>query len=74
MTYGTHATMMIKENVNIKVMQERLWHSKSSTTLDIYTHILSSMQRIVVDKLDEMFECDFYCDSNELRIAGGLSK
>jgi integrase len=70
----THATLMIKENVNIKVVQERLGHSKSSTTLDIYTHILPNMQRIVVEKLDEMFDCDFYCDSDELRNSGSLSK
>ncbi|MDR7237304.1 site-specific integrase [Neobacillus drentensis] len=70
----THATLMITENVNIKIVQERLGHSKSSTTLDIYTHILPSMQKIVVDKLDEMFDCDFYCDSIELMAAGSLSK
>ncbi|MEI2356039.1 tyrosine-type recombinase/integrase [Mesobacillus zeae] len=54
----THATMLIKENINIKVIQERLGHSKASVTLDIYSHLLPSMQHSVTEKLNKMFECD----------------
>lgn len=55
----THATMLLKENVNIKVIQERLGHSSASITLNIYSHVLPSMQQSVTDKMNKMFECDF---------------
>jgi integrase len=54
----THATMLLKENVNIKVIQERLGHSKASITLDVYSHVLPSMQQSVTEKMNKMFECD----------------
>jgi integrase len=52
----THATMLLKQNINIKVISERLGHSKTSTTLDIYSHVLPSMQQSVTDKMNEMFQ------------------
>ncbi|WP_462412313.1 site-specific integrase [Neobacillus sp. Marseille-QA0830] len=54
----THATMLLKVNVNIKVIQERLGHTRASTTLDIYSHVLPSMQQSVTDKLNNLFDCD----------------
>jgi integrase len=54
----THATMLIKENVNIKIIQERLGHSRASTTLDIYSHVLPSMQQSVTEKLNKLYDCD----------------
>jgi integrase len=48
----THATMLIGENVNVKVISERLGHSKIGITLDTYSHVLPSMQQEVADKLD----------------------
>jgi integrase len=54
----THATMLLKENVNIKVIQERLGHSRASTTLDIYSHVLPSMQQSVTEKLNKLYDCD----------------
>jgi integrase len=54
----THATMLIKENVNIKVIQERLGHSSPSITLNIYSHYLPSMQQSVTEKMNKMFDCD----------------
>jgi integrase len=50
----THATLLLKENVNIKLIQERLGHSRISTTLDVYSHVLPSMQHIVTEKLDKL--------------------
>ena len=32
----THATVMLLQGVHLKVVQERLGHSKMSTTMDIY--------------------------------------
>lgn len=50
----THATMLIEKNVNVKVISERLGHSKIGVTLDVYSHVLPSMQQEVADKLDEI--------------------
>ncbi|MDP4171411.1 MAG: tyrosine-type recombinase/integrase, partial [Bacillota bacterium] len=50
----THATLLLKENVNIKLIQERLGHSRVSTTLDVYSHVLPTMQHIIIDKLDKL--------------------
>ncbi|MFJ8529151.1 tyrosine-type recombinase/integrase [Bacillus sp. NPDC094106] len=48
----SHATMLIQQNVNIKLLSERLGHSQIQTTLNIYAHA-------VAEKLDEVFEkCD----------------
>lgn len=53
----THATTLIGDNVNFKIVQDRLGHSKSKTTLDTYSHVLPDMQKVASEKLDEMF-CD----------------
>jgi integrase len=50
----THATLLIQQNINVKVISERLGHSKIGVTLDVYSHVLPSMQQEVADKLDEM--------------------
>lgn len=52
----THATMLISQNINPKVISERLGHSRIGITLDIYSHVLPSMQQEVADKLDEIIK------------------
>jgi integrase len=52
----THATLLLRENVNIKIIQERLGHSRVSTTLDVYSHVLPSMQHVVTEKLDKLIQ------------------
>lgn len=49
------ATIMIKMGVNPKVVQEVLGHSNINITLNIYTHVLPSMQQEVAAKLDNLF-------------------
>ncbi|MPN20897.1 Tyrosine recombinase XerD [bioreactor metagenome] len=39
-----HATILYKNGVQAKVIQERLGHSNISTTLDIYTHLFKEDQ------------------------------
>ncbi|MEH7523876.1 site-specific integrase [Bacillus sp. JJ1503] len=53
-TRHTHATMLIEQNINPKLISERLGHARIGITLDIYSHVLPSMQQQVADKLDEM--------------------
>jgi integrase len=52
----THVTMLIKQNVNVKVISERVGHSSIQITLDKYSHVLPSMQKHVADELDKLFE------------------
>ncbi|EOW9526600.1 tyrosine-type recombinase/integrase [Bacillus cytotoxicus] len=51
----THATLLIQQNVNVKLISERLGHTDIQTTLNTYSHVLPTMQREVADKLDEIF-------------------
>lgn len=45
----THATMLIENGANMKDVQNRLGHSKLSTTMDTYAHVTPNMQRQTVD-------------------------
>lgn len=45
----THATLMIENGVDIKIVTERLGHSTTTTTHDIYVHATETMQKEAVD-------------------------
>lgn len=47
----TNATLMYKSDIKLKVIQERLGHSNSATTLDIYTHLFKEDQNDAAEKL-----------------------
>jgi integrase len=49
----THATMLLRQGVHPKVVQERLGHANVSITLDIYSHCTANMQREAAAKIDE---------------------
>jgi integrase len=42
--------------VHPKIVQELLGHSTISMTMDIYSHVLPSMQQETMDKLDDLFK------------------
>lgn len=48
----THASVLLSNGVHPKIVQERLGHSKISITLDIYSHLIPSMQHIAVKVFD----------------------
>jgi len=52
----THATIMLLQKVHPKVVQERLGHSKMSTTMDLYSHVMPSMQKDAVKKFELALE------------------
>jgi integrase len=41
----TNATLLLKAGVAPHVVQQRLGHKKVATTLEIYAHVLPSMQQ-----------------------------
>ena len=51
----TAATLLLNEDVHPKVVQERLGHARIQITLDIYSHVLPSMQNEAAAKLDKLF-------------------
>jgi len=51
------ATILFVAGVNPKVIQELLGHSKISITLEVYSHVLPSMQQEAAGKImDEVFK------------------
>ncbi|MCX6083291.1 MAG: site-specific integrase [Chloroflexi bacterium] len=50
----TAATLMFKQGVHPKVVQERLGHADITLTLNTYSHVLPSMQDEAAEKMDEM--------------------
>ena len=46
----THATLLLSQDVHLKVVSERLGHSTVSITGDIYSHVLPTVQREAVER------------------------
>jgi integrase len=51
----THATLMLKQGEHPKIVSERLGHSNTRITMDIYSHVLPNMQQEAVDRFERMF-------------------
>lgn len=49
----TSATLMLQQGIHPKVVAERLGHSRISTTLDIYSHVLPDIQAEAADVLEQ---------------------
>lgn len=52
----THASILLSKGVHPKIVQERLGHSKISTTLDTYSHLVPGMQQEVVNIINKINE------------------
>lgn len=52
----THATLMLMAGVHMKVVSDRLGHSSIKITMDIYSHLLPSMEHEAVEKFDRLFD------------------
>ena len=50
-----HASELLRQGVNAKVVQERLGHASIAVTLDIYSHLAPTMQRDAADNFDRLF-------------------
>ncbi|WJV31977.1 site-specific integrase (plasmid) [Rossellomorea sp. AcN35-11] len=60
----THATHLLEEGVNPKVVQERFGHNNVSVTLGIYSHVTSGIQEKAANTVEEAFlksDCDTSC-------------
>jgi len=50
----THATLLLQQGQNAKVIQERLGHANISMTLSTYAHVLPNMQEEAADAIGAM--------------------
>jgi integrase len=50
----THATLLLAAGVPIKVVSERLGHTKITMTLDVYAHVLPAMDREAADRFGDL--------------------
>jgi len=48
-----HASILLKQGVHPKIVQERLGHSSISTTLDIYSHVLPGLDEAAARRFEE---------------------
>lgn len=58
------ATLLLSNGVHPKVVQEILGHSQISMTLDIYSHVLPTMQQEAMEKLHQtLLRKTLYCQA-----------
>jgi integrase len=52
-TRHAHATLMLRQGVHPKIVQERLGHATVAITLDIYSHVTPGLQEAAALRFDE---------------------
>ncbi len=50
----THASLMLKQGIHPKIVQERLGHSCIAITLDTYSHVAPGLQEAAALRFDEI--------------------
>ena len=50
----THASLMLKQGIHPKVVQERLGHSSIQMTIDTYSHVAPGIQEAAANRFDEI--------------------
>lgn len=50
----THASLLLKQGVHPKVVQERLGHASIAITLDTYSHVAAGLQEAAALKFDQL--------------------
>ncbi len=50
----THATIMLKQGIHPKIVQERLGHVSIETTLDTYSHVIGGLQEVAAQRFDDL--------------------
>jgi len=51
----TNASLLLEQGVDFKIIQEQLGHSDIGTTLNIYSHATTEMQKSASKKLSDLF-------------------
>ncbi|MFA5368051.1 MAG: tyrosine-type recombinase/integrase [Dehalococcoidia bacterium] len=59
----SHASLMLKQGIHPKVVQERLGHANISVTLDTYSHVAPGLQEAAAKRFDEAFTAKYNNDA-----------
>jgi integrase len=51
----THASLMLKQGIHPKIVQERLGHATIQMTLDTYSHVTLGLQQAAAENFDTLF-------------------
>ena len=60
-----HASLMLKQGVHPKIVQERLGHASIQITLDTYSHVAPGLQQVAAERFDEAFGTKYNEPENE---------
>lgn len=52
----SHASILIAQNLDILTISKRLGHAETSTTLDIYGHLLKDTDRVATEKFENVIK------------------
>jgi len=52
----SHASLMLKQGVHPKIVQERLGHASVQTTLDTYSHVAPGLQQAAAEGFDRLLD------------------
>ncbi|MFP3880584.1 MAG: tyrosine-type recombinase/integrase [Dehalococcoidia bacterium] len=55
----THASLMLKQGVHPKIVQERLGHGSIQVTLDTYSHVAPGLQEAAAESFDELVSPEY---------------
>ena len=50
----THASLMLKQGIHPKIVQERLGHASITITLDTYSHVAPGLQEVAAQRFDDI--------------------
>jgi len=50
----THASLMLKQGIHSKIVQERLGHASIQITLDTYSHVAPGLQQAAANRFDDI--------------------
>ena len=50
----THASLILKQGIHPKIVQERLGHSSIQITLDTYSHVPPGLQEAAANRFDDI--------------------
>jgi len=63
----THASLMLKQGVHPKIVQERLGHASIQVTLDTYSHVVPGLQEAAAAGFDKMISTSATKEAAESR-------
>jgi integrase len=63
----THASLMLKQGVHPKIVQERLGHSSIQVTLDTYSHVAPGLQEAAAESFDKLVSPKYNGEAESLK-------